>query len=73
MCASSDKAVSRLPVTVEARGRTLARPCVICDVQNVNGIGCCQCTWPFRVSIVLPMLCGHSSDILSPVLYDSNK
>jgi hypothetical protein len=70
--AFSDKAVSHLPLSAEARVRPQASPCVICGAHRVNGIGWCQCTWPFRVSIVLPMLCTQSSDILSPMLYDSN-
>jgi len=72
MCAFSDKAVSHLPVTVEARVRPQANPCIICGVQSVNGIGWCQCNRSPRVNIVLPTLCTHTSDILSQMLYDSN-
>lgn len=73
MCAFSDKAVSHLPVIAEARVRPRASPCVIFGVQRVYGIDWCQRTWSPLASIVLPLLCTHSSDILSPVLYDSNR
>lgn len=72
MCAISDKADSHLPVTAETRVRPRASPYVICGVQRVTGIGWCQCTWSSHVSIVVSMLCTHTSDILTPVLYDSN-
>ena len=54
------EAISRRPLTAEARVRSRVSPCGICGGQSGTGTGFSRVLRLFVVSIITPMLHNHS-------------